>query len=294
MFDVSKLVQWREGHPYLYGAPGDDEKQRERLAYVERTMSGIGTTAASSDETSVYLVGHQLSDVPVGLLQIGHQFAGHVGPLAVVPSLTWLHTILATEAAPTGRRVAWFLPSSEEESLPPLLILRSSLEEELDNRGFSINNETKLAVNNRNSDLAIVGGHGSVWPENRTFRAIADEVRTRYSISEFATQLAGTAVVVLLVCSGGRIDRDVVTLGATGLPHELIHRGCRAVVGSPWPLDVFVARKWTIHFVQAWDEGMPVAEATYFANDEVRIWAPDKSSSLAMHVIGNPLERRRT
>ncbi|WP_437967934.1 hypothetical protein WMF04_00935 [Sorangium sp. So ce260] len=289
-FSESMLHQWRMIHPYAYGAPGDDASERESISYVEKSMAGIGTTATSIGGTCLYILDNHVADLPTNLLLANGQFAGFAGPVASAPSLTWLHTVLRSPRERTGRRIAWFLPSSEEEALPPLLILRSALERELESANFSVIADKDLPSSCRGADLAIVGAHGSVWSDNGLFRAISDEKNTRYLMSDFSAHLAGTAVVILLVCSGGRLDRAPLSLGATGLPYELLHRGCRAVVGSPWPLDVLVARRWALCFVEAWDAGLTVAESVHLANHDLRLWMPDKSHSLAMHVIGNPLE----
>ena len=110
-------------------------------------------------------------------------------------------------------------------------------------------------------------------------------------MDNFAIRLAGTPVVILLVCSGGRLDREMFSHDAMGLPNELLRRGCRAVIGSPWPLDVRVANRWAQYFVERWDTGVTLAEAVFQANQKVRQRDPGESHFLAMHVFGNPLER---
>jgi CHAT domain-containing protein len=98
-------------------------------------------------------------------------------------------------------------------------------------------------------------------------------------------------VVVLLVCSGGRIDRDPLSFTALGLPYELLDRGCRAVVASPWPIEPTKANLWMPWFLDSWDAGRTVAEAVHDANLKLRAYAPMEAHFLAMHVFGNPLER---
>lgn len=206
-----------------------------------------------------------------------------------MPSLAWLHAAHRYSRRATGRRSAWLLPA-EEESISPLRILRDELEEPLVARGFSVVTSA-MPADLRDSDLALVGAHGSVWFDNGSFRAVSDESQGRMSAAELASRLAGCGVAVLLVCSGGRLDREAFSIRMSGLSYELLHRGCRAVVASPWPLDALTARRWALQFVDWYDAGGSVAEAAYFANEAIRERAPHLCEFLAMHVIGDPLVR---
>jgi CHAT domain len=292
VFDNAKLEQWRKEHPFCYCGPESNKDKRKTLSYMEESLIGIGTTLTTNhDGVALYVVDHDLADLPMNLLRVP-QFGEPLAPAASVPSLTWLHGTLRQARTPTGRCTAWFLPPSEKLLFSPLAILRDNLGEDLIKRGFDVITDVDLPSAYRGSDLAIVGAHGSIWFDKGIFRAVADDEKLiRYSMNEFAARLSGTAVVVLLVCSGGRLDRDRLSFGAVGLPYELLHRGCRAVVGSPWPLDVGMANRWAQHFVERWVTGVTLVEAVHDANEKLRQFRPDESHFLAMHVIGNPLER---
>ncbi|MCC6558687.1 MAG: CHAT domain-containing protein [Polyangiaceae bacterium] len=290
IFDKAKLDEWRKEHPFCYCAPDGRNDIRGTLSYLEESLAGIGTTAESTGGASLYVVGHDLVDLPVNLIRVGGELAGRLGPVASVPSLTWLHATWHEPRALTGRRTAWFLPPSETQL--SLIVLRDNLGEDLVRQGFDVVTDVDLPPAHRGGDLAIVGAHGSIWFDKRIFRAVSDDEKLiLYSTTEFAARLSGTAVVVLLVCSGGRLDRDVLSFGATGLPYELLRRGCRAVVGSPWPLDVGMANRWAQHFVERWDTGATVVDAVHHANEALRRLRPYETHFLAMHIIGNPLER---
>lgn len=289
-FNKSKLEKWRKDYPFHYCAPDGREDNRGTISHLEESLNGIGTSAESPTGGTVYLMSHDLADLPANLVRVNDACAGDLGPTASVPSLTWLHATLRMPRPPTGRRTAWILPASE--TTLSLVVLRDNLGVTLEKQGFEVVTDVQLPRANRGGDLAIVGAHGAIWFNKGIFRNVSDDEKTiRYSMTEFAAQLSDTAVVVLLVCSGGRLDSDILSGGVAGLPYELLRRGCRAVVGSPWPINVNAANRWAEHFVAQWDAGETVIDATYHANEDLRHWRRGELHSLAMNVFGNPLER---
>lgn len=67
---------------------------------------------------------------------------------------------------------------------------------------------------------------------------VADERSTRLTARDVAAKLHGSQIVVLFVCSGGRLDPHPYASSTVGLPQLLLDYGCRTVIASPWPIDV--------------------------------------------------------
>ncbi len=288
-FDKKKLDQWRRDYPFCYCGP-DHKKEGKNIQEVEKSLVGIGITDDTARCAYLYVLEHELTDLPPNLILVNGVLSGGIGSIASAPSLSWLHATLQTPRVPNGRRTCWILPPDETLGL---VVLRDDVAEELATRGFNVVVDVELPQESRGSDMVVVGAHGSIWFDKDTFRVISDDgTQVRYSMRDFAARLSNTAVVVLLMCSGGRLDRDVHSSGAIGLPYELLRRGCRAVVGSPWPVDVRRANQWGKHFIEQWDAGSMLIDAVQFANEQLRQSHSGESHFLAMHVIGNPLERK--
>lgn len=288
-FDKEKLDEWRHDYPFCYCGPVGKE-ERKYIDEVEKSLLGIGITDDTVRHASLYVLDHELADVPPNLILVNGELAGGIGSIASTPSLSWLHATLHTPRSSNGRRTCWILPPDESGNL---IVLRDNLADDLATRGFNMVVDVELPQESRGSDMVIVGAHGSIWFDKDTFRVISDEgTQVRYSMRDFAARLSNTAVVVLLVCSGGRLDRDIRSSGAIGLPYELLRRGCRAVVGSPWPVNVYRANQWGKHFIEQWDDGVMLIDAVRCANEQLRQTHPGESHFLAMHVMGNPLERK--
>lgn len=288
-FDKEKLDEWRRDYPFCYCGP-EHKKEGKNIQEVEKSLVGIGITDDTARRASLYVLDHELADLPPNLILVNGVLAGGIGSIASAPSLSWLHATLQTTRVPNGRRTCWILPPDDSLGL---VVLRDDVAEELATRGFNVVVDVELPQESRGSDMVVVGAHGSIWFDKNTFRVISDDgTQVRYSMRDFAARLSNTAVVVLLMCSGGRLDRDVHSSGAIGLPHELLRRGCRAVVGSPWPVDVRRANQWGKHFIEQWDAGMMLIDAVQCANEQLRQSHSGESHFLAMHVIGNPLEHK--
>jgi tetratricopeptide (TPR) repeat protein len=286
-FDTRRLADWRTKHPAAFGGT-TDPTQRE-LAYLHASMIRVGTTIEPATRGSVYVLSQEMVDVPANLLLARGEPAGAAGPVAAVPSLSWLREAHQTPRRSVARYGAWLFPSGE--NISPLAILSNELETPLRARGFAVSTETNPPIGLEGSDITVVGAHGCLWNDNGPFRAVADEGVERMSASALAAELADCGVVVLLICSGGRIDREALSFRASGLPYELLQRGCRAVVASPWAISALVARQWVIKFVDSCLEGMPVAEAAFAASRLVAKREPGFCDSLAMQVFGDPALR---
>jgi hypothetical protein len=111
--------------------------------------------------------------------------------------------------------------------------------------------------------------------------------------SALASALEGVELVILFVCSGGRIDKNPWDNSTISLPKQLLNGGSRVVIASPWPLNVLVTYNWLGPFLRAWEAGATVLDATRMANDAVAIHFGDVPQySLAMRVYGDVMLTR--
>ncbi|HYO59053.1 CHAT domain-containing protein [Archangium sp.] len=289
VFQHQAYLDWRQKHPYAYGKM--DTSVPEGLSEVERSMAGLGIQASEGSNPSLLVLDTDLQELPANLLPINQELAGLARPMATTPALSWLRACHLVPRPPTSRKVAWVstaTPSTEE--LGPLLFLAADIEDVCSRMGFMVSNAPKPPPELGGADVAVIGAHGVLHSGDRFFQAVSDEDVTRLTGRDIARHVAGSGVAVLLVCSGGRMDRDFLNNATVGLPRLLLEYGCRAVVASPWSLHVSVARRWLPSFLEALDAGFTIIEATHRANQEVGSkLGRHPSLQLAMHVFGDPL-----
>ncbi|HEX8377302.1 MAG TPA: hypothetical protein VF602_05745, partial [Pedobacter sp.] len=140
------------------------------------------------------------------------------------------------------------------------------------------------------SDIAIIGAHGSIHEYDQLFRSMSDGDSTRLSSLSLSKLLVGTNIVILFVCSGGRLDQDPFTQSSIGLPFELLNQGCRSVIASSYPLDVRVAIIWLEEFLKNFNEGNTLIKSNYLANQVVATKLNyNPLHSFALNVYGDPL-----
>lgn len=138
-----------------------------------------------------------------------------------------------------------------------------------------------------------ITAHGGLSRDGRYLRSIRDDAELVASTSALAGAVARIELVILFVCSGGRIDMNPWDNSTTSLPKQLLNRGSRAVIASSWPLNVLVTYNWLEPFLTAWEEGLTVIDATKKANERVAECLGDVPQYfLAMRVYGDVLLTR--
>ena len=258
-------------------------------------MQRIGITAKSGSDRPLLLVPEApLQNLPGNILMTEGRLVGAMRPVAMAPSLAWVHAAHLYPRESTGRRVAWISEVSITEPgvVSALMQLRAFIQQHLERFGFQIEGGPQPPESLARADIAFVGAHGGIGQEGRYFRVVSDEAQTRLSARTLARQCAGAGLVVLAVCNSGRHDVDPYSGAAYGLARALLEHGCRAVVAPPWPLDVRVMRSWLPAFLDALEIGLPVIQANFLANRAVGerfSWHPCVQT--AMHVYGDPLFR---
>ncbi|WP_426944786.1 CHAT domain-containing protein [Pseudomonas oryzihabitans] len=181
----------------------------------------------------------------------------------------------------------------EAERKPTLDIALRNLGRCFEDFGFTVDNGRRLPNDMQDAGLAVITAHGGLNREGRYLHSIRDDDDLFVAPSALAAALAGVELVILFVCSGGRIDKNPWDNSTTSLPKQLLNNGTRAVIASPWPLDVMVTYNWLEPFLLQWKAGATALDATKKANDAVaRKLGEVPQYSLAMRVYGNVMLTR--
>jgi hypothetical protein len=238
--------------------------------------------------------------------------AGTQSSIGAVPSLTWLASARAARRSGKTGYKAWISAQLDPELKDGIEIGDSNgagaqaadfaqtldvalrrLSGSFDEFRFTVDTGRRLPRDMKDAGLAVVTAHGGLSSDGRYLRSIHDDEELVEAPSALASALEGVELVILFVCSGGRIDKNPWDNSTTSLPKQLLNRGSRAVIASPWPLNVIVTYNWLDPFLRAWEAGATVLDATKRANDAVTKHFGDVPQySLAMRVYGDVLLTR--
>ena len=284
-FSEKRLIEWTVSYPYGYRQVADVNE-----FYL--STSGIGLTEIA--DRSVVVSDAAMQAYPPNLLAVGDDLAGRTRRLASAPSLAWLKGAVECERISDGRMTAWIPDAAPEGGLSTLGMIADRLRESFDRYGVVVTSGNAPPAGLAGSDMAIVAAHGGLAEDARFFRVVTDDVALAIASSTLSGALANIGVVVLFVCSGGRLDKHPGASTTVGLAKRLLDNGCNAVIAPPWPLDVSVPPHWLPVFLAEWSNGACVIDACFTANEAVRAsLGDDPAKYLAMSVHGNPLARRQ-
>lgn len=217
-------------------------------------------------------------------------FYGSQSAVGFVPALSWLSVTRARARTGKGAYRAWISADSGPDAAGTLDIALARLSGTFEEFEFSVDTNRRLPGDMSDAGLVVVTAHGGLAQEGRYLHSIRDEENLVEPPSALAASLAGVELVILFVCSGGRIDKHPWGNRTVGLPRQLLDKGTRAVIASPWPLDVKVTYTWLDPFMNAWNAGATVLQATKVANEVVATRLGDNPQySLAMSVYGDVL-----
>jgi hypothetical protein len=284
VFSNQAFRAWSRTYPYAYGFEED-----EGNAFLN-SMRGIGLSALPEERT-VLVMDTALQTLPPNLIKVADEFAARDRPVALAPSLTWLAAARERRGRSAGPPQAWISTAAPGEVRATLAAMAERLEPALRQHSIALNTQAEIPTDFAGAEMAIVGAHGGIHlADGRYFRAVADEAELVAPARALARALANVKVVVLLVCSGGRLDAAPGAHTTVGLAKQLLDQGCSTVIGSPWPLAWNVPVFWLPEFLEAWRLGEPVIDANFLANEAVRRNLRDTTDvGLAMSVYGDPL-----
>lgn len=286
-----RMYAWLEKYPKAYGLIDAYDGSNEFFS----TMEALGVNLPKSEK--LLIVAEPLLQQLTANLVVVHPndggfeyFYGSRSAVGFVPALSWLSMTRARARTEKGGYRAWISADSGPDAAGTLGIALARLSGTFDEFGFSVNTNRRLPGDMSDAGLVVVTAHGGLAQEGRYLHSIRDEENLVEPPSALAASLAGVELVILFVCSGGRIDKHPWGNRTVGLPRQLLDKGARAVIASPWPLDVKVTYTWLEPFMNAWNAGVTVLQATKVANKVVAKRLGDNPQySLAMSVYGDVL-----
>lgn len=289
-----RMQAWLEKFPKAYGLIDPYHGNNEYF----NSMEALGVRLPKSEKLLI-VAEPQLQQLTANLVVVHPDdggfdyFYGSKSAVGFVPALSWLAVTRAR--ARTGKTAyrAWISADSGPDAAGTLDIVLARLSGTFEDFGFSVDTSRRLPSDMSDAGLVVVTAHGGLAQEGRYLHNIRDEEKLIEPPSALAASLAGVELVILFVCSGGRIDKHPWGNRTVGLPRQLLDKGTRAVIASPWPLDVKVTYTWLRPFMDAWNAGATVLLATKVANEVVAKQLGDNPQySLAMSVYGDALMTR--
>ena len=277
IFSSPAIDQWSIKYPHDY-------------AYVDSqafaaSVSGLGL--ASLPDRALIVATGKLMRVPPNIFDIDGQFAGRDHRLAVTPSLNWLIASRSRDGQGNGMVRAW-IPWTDDAAAP-LSLLREDVADVFADNDVAVDSSPSPSIALAQAEVAIIAGHGGLASANRYFRSFTNDDDRATSISKIADLTRRSRLVILFVCSGGRVDPDPESGAGIGLARRLLAKGAQAVIAPPWPVPVFIARPWLKAFLPLWRSEQPLIDCCYLANQQVgEATSYDPSRYLAMTLYGNP------
>jgi CHAT domain len=210
--------------------------------------------------------------------------------MASTPSMSWLWAARRSSPSQRERRKAWISTDSEEGKSAALSMVADRLRDCFSEHRIDLNTSASLPDDLCGAELVVIAGHGGILPEGRIIQRVSDDSNLSMYPATLASALNSTSIVILFVCSGGRIDAHPIGETTVGLVKELLNEGCSTVIASPWPLNVSVPPNWLPVFMREWVAGKTPIEATFLANKHVaKSLGESPVDYLAMNVFGDPL-----
>ncbi|GAB4062410.1 CHAT domain-containing protein [Uliginosibacterium sediminicola] len=286
-----RMLVWLEKYPKAYGLIDAYHGNNEFF----NTMEALNVRLPESEKLLI-VAEPLLQQLTANLVVVQPKdggfacFYGSQSAVGFVPALSWLLVTRARARTGKGAYRAWISADSGPDAACTLDIALARLSGTFEEFGFSVDTNRRLPGDMSDAGLVVVAAHGGLAQEGRYLHSIRDEKNLVEPPSALAASLAGVELVILFVCSGGRIDKHPWGNRTVGLPRQLLDKGVRAVVASPWPLDVKVTYTWLEPFMKAWNAGATVLQATKVANEVVAKRLGDNPQySLAMSVYGDAL-----
>jgi hypothetical protein len=280
-----RLGAWSSDYPYDYGLINRDDGNLQ----IYQSMGQLELPIPVAERLLI-VAQPAVQQIPFNVALVDGEFAGTSTAIGTVPSLTWFRDVRTRPRLEGARRLAWISCAPASAALGTLEVLYARLAPTFEKHGFETDTSGTIPDDLVGASMAIVTAHGQLTSDRRYIHRIADEQELTESPLVLARALARVELVILFVCSGGRVDRHPFANTTIGLPKMLLDRGCRAVVASPWPLAAVVPGNWLERFLEAWEVGDTVLDANFKANRYVsERLGPEANLCLAMMVYGDVL-----
>jgi hypothetical protein len=284
VFSEENLGRWSKEFPFRYGV----DEETPNLFYT--STEGLGLQ--DLPQRAVLVTGANIQHWAPNLIRLGDAFAGQTRRLAAAPSLAWLSAARRRRA--TDRRaLAWIPKEASDEGGQTLQTVVDRVSDPLAAHGVILDTASAIPSNLEGAELVIVTAHGGLVAGDRYFHVVRDDADLRIAGADLGSALKNIGVAVLFICSGGRLDPHPMANRTLGLARQVLGNGGTTVVSSPWPIDSRIPSYWLPTFLEAWDSGVPVIDATFDANARVRdFFSSELRNCIAMSVYGDPLRTK--
>jgi hypothetical protein len=146
--------------------------------------------------------------------------------MAAAPSVGWVWG-MTSRNFPTTKKVAWISTEYAEDRNPALITVSERLHETFETHEITLRTSAEVTGDLAESELAIIAAHGSILPEGRYVQRISHDAELALYPAVLANGVRRSAIVVLFICSGGRLDSHPVAETTVGLVRQLLgHRDC--------------------------------------------------------------------
>lgn len=196
-----RLNAWSDKYPYRYGLIEREEGNAEFYA----SMQQFDMLMPNTDRVLV-VAQPALQQLAFNLILADGEFAGESKAIGLTPSLTWFDSARRRPSTTATKRLAWISCLPQSEAYGTLDMLFARLEPVFDKHGFKTDTSGTIPNDLGGASLAVVTAHGQLTSEQRYIHSIADEQKLTESPLALARALAGIELVILFICSGGRVD----------------------------------------------------------------------------------------
>ena len=279
--------QWRETYPVRYSDWQPPEPFKSEVVFeteVADSLRKLSIKSPIADKSVVIVPPPALFGFPFNMTIDRHQeMLFKRSSVSIAPSVPWLIKARSETWTRSLRSKAWLGAPTTPDI--PLQWLRSKLTNPLNAFNIEIINESPVAGELCEIELAIIASHGGTG-FGGYFNSVDDRV-SEMPPAQFAAQLRGTGCVVLFVCSAGVAHQKFMTAEALGLVASLLRADVRCVVGCPWPVPLDLPPMWIRPFLSAFDAGKSAAQAAFEAAAVVRSVHSNPCAWAAFHVYGD-------
>jgi hypothetical protein len=287
LFSGRALHEWSTEYPYQYAY------SKNPNAFW--TTTELMRVSIRPSKPTILVMDTSLQQLPPNLLRIGQEFFGQLIPTCSVPSMSWLAFKRRHRSSSNRPSRAWIPAVPDSANDVALDWLAERLEGPLNENGVLLRRGVDIPDDISNCELVIIAAHGGLVPGEKYFQKITDNATLAIYPEALAEAVKDSDVVVLFICSGGRVDSHPHAETTVGLVKQVFEQGCATVVASPWPLDLKVPPRWLPTFLSRWSEGATVIDAAYAANREIaNIFGGELVDCIAMNVFGDPLRVKTT
>src|SRR5690606_6036732 len=149
----------------------------------------------------------ELQRFAFNLLLDNGEFVGASRAIGLAPSLTWFSAARERQATAFSTRRAWISSSDAAAEFGPTLdLLSARLAPIFAAHGFIVNTSSEIPKELAGASVAVISAHGQLTAEREYIHRISDEQGLKVSPTALAQAVTGAELVILFVCSGGRVD----------------------------------------------------------------------------------------